>query len=235
MNGTVLLTALVLFAIGVAFLFAGYRLFRLLIPIWGFIVGFNLADIVERGALHSQPLSTLTDWIIAIVVGLLFAALAYAYYYISVVVLGVSVGYVLGTTVATTLSPLATGTTVLIAGVAGAVLVAVLVIAFDLPKTLIVVLTALGGAAATVVGVMLAFGWLSLATLQAGIAGEMAQTALSSPSIRLITLVLALVGMAAQAGRLRAAPYTHAYAQRMPRRATYEHAPTRTPPATPIA
>lgn len=235
MNGTVLLTALVLFAVGVAFLFAGYRLFRLLIPIWGFIVGFNVSVTVERSVLHTQPLASLTNWILAIVVGLIFAALAYVYYYIAVVVLGASVGYLIGETVATALFSQVAGSTVLIAGVSGAVLMAVLVIAFDLPKTLIVVLTALGGAAAAVVGLMLAFGWVDLATLQAGIAGEMAHTVLSSPSITLMTLVIALIGMAVQAGWLRAAPYTHAYAQRTPRRPTYENTPTRTPPATPVA
>ena len=213
MDGTVLLTALVLIVIGGAFLFAGYRLFRLLAPIWGFLVGFNLVVIVGRGVLHAPPLSSGSGWLLAIVVGLIFAALAYGYYYLSVVILGASVGYTLGQTVAATLFPQA-GVSALVAGVIGAVALAVAVIAFDLPKALIVVLTALGGAGAVVAGVMLAFGWVSLATLQASISSSGAVTSFAPSWVMLLALGLALIGILAQAGRLRAAPYTHAYAQR---------------------
>ena len=213
MDWAVLLTALVLFVVGVALLFAGYRLFRLLIPIWGFIVGFDVAVAVGRTVLHAQPLSTLTGWILAIVVGLLFAALAYAYYYVSVVVLGASVGFVLGETIATTALSLS-GNSVLIAGIIGAVMLAIIVIALDLPKALIVVLTALGGATAAVAGVLLILGRISLSTVQAGATGSAANVIRSSWWLSLLTLALALVGILVQAGRLRRSPYTHAYALR---------------------
>ena len=246
MDWAVLLTALVLLVVGVALLFAGYRLFRLLIPIWGFIVGFDLAVAVGRTVLHAQPLSTLTGWILTIVVGLLFAALAYAYYYVSVVVLGASVGFVVGETIATTALSLS-GNSVLIAGIIGAVLLAVIVIALDLPKALIVVLTALGGATAAVAGALLALGRISLSTVQAGATGGATDVIRSSWWLSLLTVALALVGILVQAGRLRAAPYTHAYAQRpgarrwptnryvrTSRTANYPDSTTGAPPATPV-
>jgi hypothetical protein len=166
--------------------------------------------------LHAQPLSTLTGWILAIVVGLLFAALAYAYYYVSVVVLGASVGFLVGEAIATAVVP-HPGVGALIAGIVGAVLLAVVAMALDLPKALIVVLTALGGATAAVVGALLALGKVSLPTLQAGATGNSLEVIRSSWWLSLLTLALALLGMAVQAGRLRAAPYTHAYAQRRTR------------------
>lgn len=212
MDGSVLLTALVLIVIGGAFLFAGYRLFRLLAPIWGFLVGFNLVVIVGRGILHAPPLASASGWLLAVVVGLIFAALAYGYYYLSVVILGLSVGYTLGQMVAATLFPQA-GVSALAAGLIGAVALAVAVIAFDLPKALIVVLTALGGAGAVVAGVMLAFGWVSLTTLQSSLSVG-AATSFAPGWVTWLALALALVGILAQVGRLRAAPYTHAYAQR---------------------
>ena len=213
MDWAVLLTALILFVVGIAFLFAGYRLFRALMPLWGFVVGFDVAVAVGRTALHTQPLSTLTGWILAIVVGLLFAALAYAYYYVSVVVLAASVGFVLGETIVTAIAP-QPGAGTLIAGIVGAVVLAALAIALDLPKALIVVLTALGGATAAVIGALLALGRVDLATLQAGATGASLSVIRSSWWLTLLTLALAVIGMAAQASRLRAAPYTHAYAAR---------------------
>lgn len=213
MDGTILLTALVLIVIGAALLVAGYRLFRLLAPIWGFLVGFNLATAVMRGVLHTQPLATATGWIVAVVLGLIFAALAYGYYYLSVVILGASVGYTLGQTAVATLFAQA-GVSTLIAGLIGAAALAVLVIALNLPKALIVVLTALGGASAAVAGVMLAFGWVSLDTLQSSLTASGAAAAFAPGWVTLVTLGLAVVGVLAQAGRLRIAPYTHRYAQR---------------------
>ncbi len=214
MDGTVFLTALILIVVGGAFLFAGYRLFRLLAPIWGFLVGFNLAVAVGRGALHVQPLATASGWLLAIVAGLIFAALAYSYYYLSVVILGASVGYTLGQTVAATLFAHA-GVNALAAGIVGAVALAVVVIAFDLPKALIVVLTALGGAGAAVAGVMLALGWVSLTALQTSLTASGAGIASVAPGWATpLTLGLALVGILVQAGWLRAAPYTHAWARR---------------------
>lgn len=213
MDGTVLLTALALIIVGAALLVAGYRLFRLLAPIWGFIVGFNLAGVVWRGVLHTQPLATTTAWAVAIVVGLIFAALAYGYYYLSVVILGASVGYTLGQAVVATLFAQA-GVSALVVGVIGAVALVVAVIAFDLPKTLIIVLTALGGASAAVAGVMLAFGWVSLATLQSSLTASGAAAAFAPGWVTLVTLGLAVVGILTQVGRLRVAPFTHQYAQR---------------------
>ncbi len=245
MDLAVLITALVLFVVGLAFLFAGYRLFRLLIPIWGFVVGFDVAVAVGRIVLHAQPLSTITGWALAIIVGLLFAALAYAYYYVSVVVLGASVGFLLGEALATAIFP-NPGVSALIVGAIGAVVLALVVIALDLPKALIVVLTALGGAVAVVVGALLALGKVSLSMIGAGATGSAAGVIRGSLWLSLLTLLLALIGMAVQAGRLRANPYTHSYAQRRigsrpwnrarttPTTTTTTYDTSRMPPPTPV-
>lgn len=231
MDWAVLLTALILFVVGIAFLLAGYRLFRALIPLWGFLVGFDVAVAVGRTVMHTQPLTSLTGWILAIVVGLLFAALAYAYYYVSVVVLAASVGFVLGEAIVTAVAP-QPGTGTLIAGVVGAVALAVIAIALDLPKALIVALTALGGATAAVIGALLALGRVDLATLQAGATGASLAVIRSSWWLTLLTLALALLGMAVQAGRLRAAPYTHAYALRRGYSRPWQRPRTRTTATT---
>lgn len=212
MDGTVLLTAVALIVVGGALLFAGYRLFRLLAPVWGFIVGFDLATGVWRAALHTQPLSSLVGWAAAIIIGLIFAALAYGFYSLAVVILSVSVGYTLGQVVIATLFAQA-GLSALVAGLIGAAALVVAAVALDLPRALLVLLTALAGATSAVVGVMLLFGWVSLAVLQASLTAS-GVAAFAPGWVTLLILGLALVGILAQAGRLRVAPYTHTWARR---------------------
>ncbi len=232
MSWQVGLTALVLVVVGAAFLFAGYRLFRVLVPIWGFIVGFDLAVALGSNLLHAPTLSSPLGWILAIVVGLIFAALAYAYYYLSVVVLAGSVGFLIGEAVAAAVAPQAS-TGALVAGIIGAVALAVVTIALDLPKALIVVLTALSGASAAVVGVLLALGKVSLPALQASATGGSLEVIRASGWLSLLTLVLALIGMAAQAGQLRATRYTHAYAHRRSRTTPVQQPAPGAPPRWP--
>ncbi|HEU5345660.1 MAG TPA: DUF4203 domain-containing protein [Ktedonobacterales bacterium] len=221
MNWGAWLIALALIVVGLAFVFAGYRLFRLLIPFWGFIVGFDVASIVGRAVFHTQLLASFPGWIIAIVVGLIFAALAYVYYYVSVVALAASVGFLLGEALATAFAPTAT-TVALVVGVIIGLALAALAIRLNAPKALIVVLTALGGASAAITGVLLAVGKVSMAALQASASGGSLEVIRTTWWLSLLTLALALAGIAAQANRLRARPYTHTYA------------PTRAPDGRPL-
>jgi hypothetical protein len=217
----VLLVALILCVIGLAFVFAGYRLFRALIPIWGFIVGFDVAGIVAHDVFHTQLLASFPGWIVAILVGLIFAALAYVYYYVSVVALAASVGFLVGEALVAAFAASAT-TIALIVGIILAVALAALVIRLNAPKGLVVALTALGGASAAITGVLLALGTVSLASLQASASGGSLEVIRSTWWLSLLTLALALAGIVAQAGWLRARPYTHSYV------------PTRAPDGRPL-
>lgn len=221
MSWGVWLIALALIAVGLAFVFAGYRLFRLLIPFWGFIVGFDVAGIIGRDVFHTQLLASFPGWIIAILVGLIFAALAYAYYYISVVALAASVGFLFGEALVAVVAPTAT-LAALIVGVLIGLALAALAIRLNAPKALIVVLTALGGASAAITGVLLAVGKVSLAALQVSASGGSLDVIRTTWWLSLLALALALAGAAAQANRLRAQPYTHTYA------------PTRAPDGRPL-
>ena len=209
-NWGVLLIAVILFVVGLAFVFAGYRLFRALIPIWGFIVGFDVAGIVAHDAFNTQLLASFPGWIVAILVGLIFAALAFVYYYVSVVALAASVGFLVGEALVTVFAASAT-VVALIVGIVIAVALAALAIRLNVPKGLVVALTALGGASAAVMGVLLALGKVSVAAVQASASGGSLEVIRSSWWVSLLTLALALAGIVAQAGWLRARPYTHRY------------------------
>ena len=201
------ITALVVLLIGIAFCFAGYTFFRILIPIWGFLVGFSLGatGVVIPGYLHTTP-----SWIAGLVVGVILAILAYLFYYAAVVILAASVGYWLGVgaLIATgaVFSPLA-----VLGGIVLAVILAILAMRFNLPKVLIVVFSALAGASAIVVGV--------LALLRIIPAGSIQYSSVST-IIRgswpwsVAWLVLVIAGIAAQ---LRSTPrHTWASSSRRP-------------------
>ncbi len=61
---------------GVILAFFGYRLFLILLPIWGFFFGFLLgADTIHH--LFNQGLFvTVTGWVVGFIVGAIFAVLA---------------------------------------------------------------------------------------------------------------------------------------------------------------
>lgn len=206
------LTALALIAVGGAFLLAGYRLYRLLIPIWGFVVGFELTVAVGLSAFQSHILATPTGWMLAALAGLIFAALAYGYYYLSVVLLAGSVGFVAGEAIVSAFITQPT-LTILLIGIVGAVALVALTIRLNLPKALVVLLTALGGAGAIVLGAALLFGSVSVSTLQGG-AAVGAEFVRGSWVLSLLTLALAAVGVVMQVGRRRIMYHVHAQIRR---------------------
>jgi hypothetical protein len=141
--------------LGVAFCFAGYRFFRILIPIWGFFAGFSLGAEGVLALFGGGFLSTVTSWVIGLVVGLVIAVLAYLFYYAAVVILGGSVGYSIGTGFIALLGLSPTGFIAVIVGLVVAVVLALLIIVLNLPRILIIVFSALGGAGTILAGILL--------------------------------------------------------------------------------
>ena len=113
-------------------------------------------------------LSTVTSWVIGLVVGLVIAVLAYLFYYAAVVILGGSVGYSIGTGFIALLGLSATGFIAVVVGLVLAVVLALLVIFLNLPRILIIVLSALGGAGTILAGILLMFQRIPLEYLGYG-------------------------------------------------------------------
>ena len=144
---------------GVVFCFRGYGALRVIIPIWaafaGFYLGAGLVANNDDGVLLSSP----TGWIVGLVVGLLFAALAYAYYAVAVVISMAAAGFTLGSSAVIALG-LSWNWVVVLAGVAVGVALAALAIITDLPMVLLVVVSAIAGASAIIFGVLMVSGAL---------------------------------------------------------------------------
>ena len=79
--------------IGLAFAFWGFRVFLILLPIWGFFAGFIFGANGVDYLLGDGFLATTTGWVVGFLLGLLFAVLSYLYYWVAVILLGGALGY----------------------------------------------------------------------------------------------------------------------------------------------
>ncbi|HUY79795.1 MAG TPA: DUF4203 domain-containing protein [Ktedonobacterales bacterium] len=191
---TTIAVALVLFLVGGTFCFAGYRFFHWLIPIWGFVAGFLTTATVIRDLYGGGFLATAAGWAFGVVIGLLIAVVAFTFYYVAVVILGASLGFMLGIGAASLFGSLP-GWLIILVGVIAAVDAALLIVLLDLPKGLIVVFSALSGAGAIISGVLLLFGQISLESLRNGIVGDLIR---GSWVWLVVYLALAIVGIVVQ-------------------------------------
>lgn len=141
--------------IGILFCFAGYRLFRVIMAIWGFLLGFFIGTQIVTSFLDNSSVTPTLSWSVGILLGLVLAILAYALYTAAMTLLGASIGYILGTTLVTGLGIGNQAMLVVGVGLILAVLFAILILALDLARLLIVANTAMGGATAIVIGVLL--------------------------------------------------------------------------------
>lgn len=143
--------------VGILFCFAGYRLFRVIMAIWGFLLGLFVSIQVITSFLGNGSPALILGWGTGILLGLVLALLAYALYAAAITLLGASFGYILGVGLMTVLGVGNQTTVVVIAGLILAGLFAILILALDLARLLIVVSTALGGATTMAIGILLLY------------------------------------------------------------------------------
>jgi hypothetical protein len=162
----VVLGSLALLA-GAAFCFRGYLAMRLLIPIWGAFAGFSLGAGLVAAVADERFLATFAGWALGLVLAVVFAAIAYLYYAVSVVIVMASTGFLIGASLMVALDVSWTWLIVLV-GVAVGLALAALAIVVDLPMIILVIVTALGGASAATAGLMLFAGALDSEDLTQG-------------------------------------------------------------------
>src|SRR5512136_2522786 len=78
---------------GLVMAFAGYRLFLILLPIWGFFFGFGLGAQTIQALFGDAFLATVTSWVVGFIVAAVFAILAYLFYIVAVAIIAGSLGY----------------------------------------------------------------------------------------------------------------------------------------------
>jgi hypothetical protein len=189
-----ILIAIFALLIGVAALLAGYRFFLILLPIWGLFAGLWLGATAVTTIFGQGFLATVTGWVVGIVVGLIFAVLSYLFYIVGVAILAASAGYWLGTGLMTAIG-FDPGILVFIVGFIAAIVIAGIVILFNVQKYVVIAITALGGSTILLSGILLLFGKLSIDQLGAGLLVPLKS---ASPFWLLIWLVVAVVGFVFQ-------------------------------------
>ena len=189
-----IIVGLLAVAAGLMFCFRGYLLMRIVIPVWGFFVGFALGGAIISAITDRAFLGTVLGWIIGVVIGVVFAFIAYTYYAVAVVLTMGTVGYLLGSTLMVALD-IRWNWLVIAVGVVVGFVLALGAILIDLPTVVLTVVTALSGATAVIGGAMLIVNRLDLADL-----GDDAITSQINASWGwwLAYLVLALAGVFAQ-------------------------------------
>jgi hypothetical protein len=153
--------------IGAAWATYGLKAFTILLPIWAFFAGLLTGAHWAMTFLGEGFLGTTTSWIIGLVLGIVLAALSYLWYYAAITLLGGIVGYSLGAGIMEALG--FEGFLQVVVGVLAGAAVAVLVFVTATPIFLVILLTALGGAAAVVNGVLIFLGRIQVEDLQSGL------------------------------------------------------------------
>jgi Domain of unknown function (DUF4203) len=146
--GTLLAGAILLF-LGSLVAFAGYRLFLILLPIYGFFFGLSFGAHSIQALFGDGFLSTTTSWVVGFFAGLLFGLLSYLFWVFAVALVAGSLGYSL---VAGFFSLFEADLDVLvwIVGVAVGIVFGIATVALNLQKAVVIVATALMGAWAIV-------------------------------------------------------------------------------------
>ena len=180
---------------GLALAFAGYRLFLLLLPIWGFFFGFGLgAQTIMALSPNDAFLATVTSWVVGFIVAAVFAVLAYLFYVAAVAIVSYSLGYAAAVGLLALIG-MQFGFIVWVIGLVAGIALAVVVLRFNIQKIVIELATSFLGAG-VIVGVFLAlFGGLPTSQL---VQNPVAYALKASPFWMITFIVLGAVAFIAQ-------------------------------------
>lgn len=178
-------------AIGVFLCLRGQSALRVVLALWGALVGFTAgARALDRWT-DIGYLDGPVSWAAAIGCALVFAALAYLYFAVGVVLAMAAMGFVLGGTAAVALG-VESSTALLVIGLIAGIGLAALAIAGNLPALILIVISSLAGASLIVGGVLLITDEVRTSGLDAAFAEQ--APSWTTPAV----LVIAAVGVALQ-------------------------------------
>ena len=177
---------------GLVLCFAGYRLFIILLPIWGFVFGLILGVQSIQMLFGVGFLATVTSWVVGLVVGAIFAVLSYLFYVVAVAIIAGSLGYALSVGFMLLIG-MHLGWLMWIIAIVVAIAFAVVTIIFNLQKWVVIGATAILGAGAMIETVVFLF------VPAATVLENPVKAALdASPLLLIAFLVFAILGIIAQ-------------------------------------
>mgnify|MGYP003586852848 FL=1 len=159
-----LLIGLVGVMLGFLLCVSGYRIARILIPLWGFVAGFIMGAAGVSDAMNSTFIGTSLGIVVGLFVGILFAVLAYFFFSIAIILLGASIGYWIGSGFIELIG-FDNGFLTALVGISLGVVFAIIAILTNFPKYYLILLSSVSGALAIVTGVAIIFDQTSIHTL----------------------------------------------------------------------
>ena len=192
----IILFSLLAIVIGAALILYGYRIFLVLLPVFGFFAGFWVGASAMQWTLNENFLATLFSIIVGIVLGIIFAIASYAIYFAGVAVVAFAFGAMIAVGIMTFIG-FEAGAVVSLAALAAGVLLAILTFQKNLQKYFIMGIMSLGGGNLVVLGILVLIGQVSLELLRAK--GDMIGPVLSAGTLWVIIwLGLAIAGLVYQ-------------------------------------
>ena len=190
-----IIVAFVAIVVGAAVLLFGYKLFRILLPILGFIIGvvagIEFIDLLLGTGFFRDVLGI----VVGVFFGLVLAVIAYFWWYIGVIIAIAGMGYAIGYSILPAFGIDDLEFVSFLIGAVAAVAFAVSAVVLGLPPLIVIVLSSLWGAGAVLAGILLLLGDIQLE----GIGHGAVQAVVGVSLLWLIVwLVLAIVGMAFQ-------------------------------------
>lgn len=189
--------SLIAFLFGLAMVFSGYRLFLVLLPIWGFFFGLALGAQSLQALFGDAFLATITSWMVGFIVGAIFAVLSYLFYIFAVAIIAGSAGYALAVGLLTWIG-LDFGLIAWLIGIVAGIALAAVAILFNLQKWVIIIATAIGG-----VGVIIGTFVLLFFPAARLLESPVRATLDASPLLAILALVLVVLGVVVQARNTR--------------------------------
>ena len=191
MNGAII--GILAILIGLVACLAGYVVFRLVLPILGFLVGLGLGAQLAATLFNQPYLGSPLSWVVAIAVGLLIATVAFIWWYVSVALTIAGLGYAIGFGVAHGLGLQPTAE--LVAGVAVAVVFALIALILRVPIAIVIVVTAFWGSSALIGGVLVLVNRIEPSQLRNGTVDVIIG---GSPWLLAVWIGLGIVGVVVQ-------------------------------------
>ncbi len=155
-----LCAAIIALGFGLVAMLQGYKLFLVLLPLWGFVFGFMLGAQTIDYLASPDPgtLATVTSWVVGFVVGAVFAVLSYLFWLAAVAIWSFGIGYGFTIGLFGLLQLLQNSFIVWILAVAVGVALAFAVIRFNVQKWIIMLGSALLGAGVIIGTFLVIFG-----------------------------------------------------------------------------
>jgi hypothetical protein len=148
-----------LLAAGLAVASYGIKAFLMVLPLVGFIVGFSMGASAVAYVWNEGFLATATSWAAGIALGVILALLSYAWWYFGALIAAAGAGALLGTAIAGIFG-ISSGWLLFLLATATALVVTAAAWAVNLPVYMVIINTAIVGAAMTIAGALMAVNQL---------------------------------------------------------------------------